>query len=264
MISFGEIVSQGKYMIDQNSTGILTGIGVVGTISTAILSARATFKAAEIIRKEELTLRMDPETPEHEAELTSKQKLAVIWPQYIVPIGVGSMTILAIIMANRLAAKEATALAAAYTLSERTFSEYKEKVVQRLGENKELAIRDEMAQDRVRKEPPSSQGIAIVDNGDVLFMDGFSGRYFRSTMQKVQQAENAINHKLINHDYASLSEFYEYIGLEPTDMSDLVGWTVNTLLEIKFHATITEDQKPCMVLSFQNPPFTDYGKPLYS
>ena len=42
-------VSKLKYLLNENSTTILTAVGVVGTVGTAYLTGRATFKAAEII-----------------------------------------------------------------------------------------------------------------------------------------------------------------------------------------------------------------------
>ena len=44
-------VSKLKYLLNENSTTILTAAGVVGTVGTAVLTGRATFKAAELIRE---------------------------------------------------------------------------------------------------------------------------------------------------------------------------------------------------------------------
>jgi hypothetical protein len=266
VISFGDLLSRTSYLMNQNSTGILTGIGVVGTISTAILTGRASFKAAEILQDKKFTVTTaDPDAPPEidVVEPSFREKLEQVWPQFIPPVGVGSVTIFCIIMANRLASKEAAAMAAAYSLSEQAFTQYKEKVVDRLGEGKERGIRDELAQDKLNEKPVNSREVIITGNGEVLCMDGLSGRYFESTMETIKQAENTINHELINHDYCSLSRFYEEIGLPPTDMSDLVGWTVNTRLELQFSTGMSSDKRPCIVISFLNPPFSDYGKRQY-
>jgi Family of unknown function (DUF6353) len=267
MISLGDLIKRTTYIIDQNSTGILTGIGVVGTVSTAVLTGRASFKAAGMIEKEHFNRlgkgveRLNNDEPSGDVdELTAKEKLELVWPQFIPPVGVGTITIFSIVMANRLASKEAAALAAAYSLSERAFTEYKEKVVEKLGEGKEQSVRDEIAQGRLNDQPVNTSEVIITGNGDVLCMDALSGRYFESTMESIRQAENKINHELITRDYTSLSHFYEEIGLSPTAMSDNVGWNVNTLLELQFTTGMSTDGRPCIVVNFRNMPIADYGR----
>ena len=117
-------------LIEQNSTGILTGVGVAGTISTAVLTARASFKAAEVLRE-------DKERVLPEIDLETRYKIKRVWKLYVPPVAVGIITISSIILANRVAGKQAAALAAAYSVSERALSEYREKVIEKIGESKE-------------------------------------------------------------------------------------------------------------------------------
>jgi hypothetical protein len=270
MISLGDLFSRTTSLVDQNSTGILTGIGVAGTITTALLAVKGTFRAAEIIERRRIDILGEMEVgPTDDDPLSdflgipTEEKLKLIWKEYLPAIGMGSLTILSIIMANRIASKEVAALTAAYSLSDRAFQEYKTKVVEKLGEGKERDIRDQIAQDRVTNNPPLTNEIVITGNGEHLCMDGLSGRYFTSTMETIRQAQNKLNYRLINHDYASLSEFYDYLGLPPTTMSDNVGWNVNTILEIDFSTALTKDGRPCIVMNFQINPFTEYAKPMY-
>lgn len=254
-----DLVDRSVKLMSQNSTGLLTGIGVVGTISTAILTGRATFKAAELIREEEQKRSEDPNIHEADRALLFKEKVELVWPQYITPVGVGSVTIFSIIMANRLASKEAAALAAMYTLSERAFSEYKEKVVERIGENKERGFRDEIAQDRMNANPVVAKEVIITGNGDVLFLDLLSGRYFESTIEKVRQAENAVNFEIVNSMSSTLSYFYDLLGLPANQMSDIMGWNINNRLDVKFSAQMSSDNRPCIAIDFTYPIY-DYDK----
>lgn len=264
-MSLNSLIKRAISLADQNSTGLLTGVGVVGTISTAVLTGKASFKAAYRIEQEkgrrfaEAAQGTDLSKDEikETLDLSFRDKFEVVWTEYIPAVGVGSVTVFSIIMANRLASKEAAALAAAYTLSERAFSEYKEKVVEKLGEGKEKTFRDEISQDRLNNNPVKE--VIITNNGDMLFMDLLSGRYFESTREKVQQAENAVNYEIVNNMSATLSTFYDNLGLPPNQMSDIMGWNINNRLEVRFSTGMSTDGRPCITIDFTYPIY-DFDK----
>lgn len=247
-----------KFLVNENSTTLLTGVGVVGTVATAVLTGRASFKAAKIIAEEESTLvKEDINSPDKFLSKTEKTKL--VWPQYIPPVAMGAVTVTSIVMAHRISSKKIAGLVVASTISERAFQEYKEKVVEKLGGNKETAIRDEIAQDGVKKNPPSNQ-VVIAGSGDVLCYEPLTGRYFNSTIESIKRAENKVNYEIIHYDYCSLSFFFEEIGLRPTDYSDMVGWNVNNRMEVSFTTAMAEDDsRPCLVIGFTKMPSMDYA-----
>ena len=89
-------------------------------------------------------------------------------------------------------------------------------------------------------------------------MDGFSGRYFTSTMERIRKAQNDLNYKLLNEVYASLNDLYEYLDLAPIGAGDELGWTTNHQLDLSFSSTLTEDGHPCLVINFRNEPMANY------
>jgi hypothetical protein len=246
-----------RHLAHENKSVLLTAVGVVGTVSTAVLTGRASFKAAEVIREEQRDLRDPSDIALPDFDL--KTKINLVWTLYIPPVGVGALTIAAIVFANRIDAQKAAALAAAYGVSERTLQEYREKVLEKLGEKKEQAIRDEIAQDRVNRDPVENKQVIIAGSGEVLCYDNISGRYFQSSVEEIKTAENKVNWELLHHNQASLSFFYEQIGLPPTRHSDEVGWNSNNLLEVMFNTTMSSDKRPCITLDFVVGPTTDYG-----
>jgi hypothetical protein len=256
-VDIGNTFNNARRLAQENKTSLLTAVGVVGTVSTAVMTGRASFKAAQIIEQETNGLVIDLDNPE--AEFVTQEKIKLVWTLYIPPVGVGALTIAAIVMAHRIDAKQAAALATAYGVSERAFSEYKEKVVEKLGEKKEQAIRDEIAQDRVKNDPVQDKQVIIAGNGDVLCYDNISGRYFQSSVESIRKAENTVNYEIIHFNHASLSKFYEEIGLPPTRHSDEVGWNSNNLLEIVFSTTMSTDDRPCIVMDFQVGPIQEYA-----
>lgn len=232
-----------KLTID-NSPAILTTVGVVGTLATAILTGKATFKAAEILAEENSA---DP-----------KDKVRLVWKEYVPAAGVGVITVVSIVGANRIGSRRAAAIATAYAVSEKAFSEYKNKVLDKVGENKEREIRAEVAQDRVNRTPGSRE--VIISGTDVLCYETFTGRYFQSDMETLRKAQNDINAKILNDTYASLTEFYDRIGLESTTYSEEVGWNVDNLMELHFSTIMSEDNRPCICIDYTVMPVRKYYK----
>lgn len=252
-MTLSSIASRATKLITDNSPAILTAIGVTGTVTTAYLAGKASFKAAEIIADAE-----NESYGINNRPLEPKEKVELVWRLYIPSIGVGISTVMCIIGANRIGTRRAAAMAAAYTLSEKALDEYKEKVVETIGKNKEQRIRDEIAQDRVNSNPPSSSGVIVTSGGDVLCYDMFSARYFQSSMETLKKAQNDLNYKILNDFYASLTDFYDLIGLSRTGLSDDLGWNSDKLLELRFSTIMSEDQRPCIAIDFNVSPVRDY------
>lgn len=243
--------NKSKIFVSENSPSILTAVGVTGTVTTAYLTGSASFKAAERIRLEE---------ERQQYALDRGDRIKMVAPLYIPAVGVGVVTIAAIILANRLGTKKAAALAAAYGISERAFTEYKEKVIERIGTQKEQAIREEIAQDKLDANPVATKEVIMTGGGEVLCYDSLTGRYFQSTVETIRQAANAVNYDILHHMFASLSSFYEKIGLSPTAYSDDVGWNTDHLLELQFSTGLATDGRPCLVLDFLVGPKQDYSR----
>lgn len=255
-----------KFLVNDNSTTILTGVGVAGTVVTAVLTGRASFKAAEIIENGEKAKLLDVESSvdiqrelENLRPFSKTEKFKLVWPQYIPPVAIGAVTVTSIVMAHHISSKKIAAIAVASTISERALQEYKTKVVEKLGERKETEIQEEIAQDNVTKNPPSNQ-VIITGSGDVLCFEPLTGRYFNSTIESIKRAENKVNYEILHYDYCSLSVFFEEIGLAPTGYSDLVGWNVNNRMEVGFTTTMSEDNRPCLVIEFKKIPSMEYDK----
>jgi hypothetical protein len=242
-----------KFTID-NSPAILTAIGITGTLTTAYLTGKASFKAAHIIDEERLA------SKEVLFEPDLKSKIKLVWPEYIPAAVSGALTVSAIFGANRVSTRRATAMATAYSLSERAFTEYKDKVVEKFGEKKHQQVKDEVAQEQVNRNPVDEATVIMTNEGEVLCYDRFIGRYFKSSMEALKKAVNEINYTILHQDYASLSDFYQELGLEPTGISDEVGWTTDQLLELDISTVLSKDYKPCIAIDFNHRPIRNYDQ----
>lgn len=251
-------------VVSDNATGILTTGGAVGVVVTAVLVGRASFKAAEIIYNREaephVHLGSDGEIVE-EPPISTVDKIKMVWPQYVPAVVTGAASIVAIVMANRLNAQRVAALAAAYSLSENRLKDYQAKVAEKLTGPKNQAIYDELAQEKVNATPPSRE-VMILGGRDVLCFDMFTGRYFNSTMEDIKKAELTANSEMFNHQYVSLSFFYDELGLAPTSFSDDVGWNqvATGPVDLRFSTVMSPDDKPCIAVDFAVTPQPNYSQ----
>lgn len=244
-MTLGNIFNNLVKTVKSHSPEILTALGASGVVTTAYLSAKASFKAAELIEVEKQDRYYNKESD----LLTTKEKAVLVWKCYI-PTGlVGTATVVCIMGARQASANRTAAAVAAYSLTERAFSEYKEKVVEQIGKNKEQRVRDDIAQDKVTDSPPSKE-VVILGNGHVLCCDLYTHRYFRSNIETLRKAQNDINARLNNEVYVVLDEFYDLIGLPFTSHSGYVGWESDKLMELKFSTVMAEDGEPCLAYEF--------------
>jgi hypothetical protein len=253
----GAIVSRVQKAAADNTPTILTVIGVTGTVATAVLAAKGAFKADEILRRE-----AGGRISEGELQpLEVKEKVELTWQCFVPAVISGVATITCVVAANRVSSHRAEALASAYLISQKAAQEYKDKVLEKLGEKKEQEIRDEITQKHVSDNPPSMALVIAADK--VLCLDTHSGRYFISDMETIRKAVNDINYQILNNDYASLTDFWDLLGLQKTSESDEVGWNTDKGFEVEYSGAITSDGKPCIAIEFRTLPLRGFYKQKY-
>jgi hypothetical protein len=237
--------------VSDSSPTILTGIAVTGTATTAYLAAKAGYRAALRIRDEE-----DRGGTAGDWKQRLRERARLTWTLYIPPAMAGAATIICIVGSNRISSTRAAAAAGAYNLLHTGFQEYKDKVAEVIGENKENRIRDDIATDRMQSDPVSSKEVIITYNGDVLCYDTYTGRYFQSSMNAIKKAENDINYQIIHDVYASLNDFYRKLGIHQVEAGDDLGW--DDKIELKITSVVSEDDRPCLAIAFRKDPKRDY------
>jgi hypothetical protein len=266
MSAISDVQRKVQEFASENATTLLTAGGVVGVVGTAVLAGRAGYKYAKIVDAIELERIM--QIPEEErgdierenARLTKLEKAQAVGIHFVPPVVTGGATIAAIILSHRMSAQKAAALAAAYGLSRQQLEEYKEKVSEKLTGPKRETVEAELAQERANQSPGAGS-IVIVEGGDVLCFDQPTGRYFKSTMEKIRSAVNSTNeHILQGREYASANFFYEELGLDNCTWGDEVGFNVHNLVELTISAIVSpaDRQTPCIAIDFKRLPTEDY------
>lgn len=236
--------------ITKNSPTIFTGLGVAGLVTTTVMAVKATPKALQLIEdaKEQNELFDDP-------ELTPMEIVKLTWKCYIPAMAMGGLTIGFIIGANSINLRRNAALASVYSLSETALKEYQSKVVETIGKTKEQKIKDDIAKDKIHKNPVRDSEVVITGNGSTLCYEAVSGRYFRSDIEKIRQSFNDLGRQMLSDAYISLNDVYYELNLSSTKMGDYVGWHVDDgLVEPRFSSQLTENGEPCLVLDYNIDP----------
>lgn len=244
------ILRAAERFVTDNSPGILTGFAVAGTVTTAVLTGKATYSATMEIEGQR--------DSDHPHEFSNKEIAHMVWREFIPPAIAGVATITCIIAANHIGTRRTAAIAAAFKLSEQLTEEYKERVVKTLGVQKEEKLRSELAGERMAR--TGGVETIIISGPESVFYDDLSGRFFKNEMEKIRKAVNDINHQVNNSYYASLSDFYDLIGLDRTTFSDGVGWNTDKLLDVQFAATMLSDGRPAISMSYTTAPIHGYDR----
>lgn len=264
-LNLSNIVESTKKNTKRYSPQILTGIGIAGMITSGVMAVKATPTALKLIEAEKDRIQDEIAQKEGVVEpvvLTKMDTVKATWKCYIPSAVVASMSILCLIGASSVSAKRMTALATAYKLSEAAVTEYKDAVIETIGEKKEKEVRDKVAEKQVVENKVSEGQIVITEKGGTLCYDSLSGRYFKSDIDKIKKAENAINYEMLNSDYASLNSLYSELGLRHIDIGDDLGWNISTdgKLEIDFSAQLADDETPCIVLDYLPAPTYNFDR----
>lgn len=248
-MSVGNAAKSAGLYLSKHSPKILTGLSVVGVVTTTVMAVKATPGVIDTLRAEAADL---------ERELTPKEIVALSWKSYIPATSMGMATIACVLGANAVNTKRNAVIASAYSLTQNAFQEYKHQVIETFGESEAKKVNENLAKKRINDDPPTTETIIIAGAGDSLFRDSLSSRYFTTNIESVRKAINDINYQINSEGYASLNEFYNLIGLEETALGEELGWRSDNQLEVDFYPVMATDGRPCIELQYPKSPNREY------
>lgn len=201
----------GQYLkTNKNSLSVGFGIGgmLVGSAWLAIGAIRANKKLEQ-------------------PNLTKKDKAKIIAKEIAAPVAMEVIGAGMVITGFHSEHKGSAALATAYAISESALTEYKNKVVETVGERKEKEIRESIAQDKVDKLDISKTPVFATGNGNSVVYDIRTGIVFYSNEDAIKDAVFAINEKMLDEGYASINDLYREFNAPTPVNNEMFGFNIN-------------------------------------
>lgn len=256
MKSVNGVASKAVMKLKKHSPEILVVAGIAGTVVSAVLACKATTKVAEILDETKGTLDTIHEGMETGAingqEYTNedgKKNTVVVYAQtgmklaklYGPAIILGTLSITSILASNNILRKRNVALGAAYAAIDKSFKEYRGRVIERFGEQVDTELKygikakkfEEIEVDpETGKEKKVKKTVMVADpnlqSDYAVYFDSKSRNYetnpdYNRMFLKAQQA--FANDKLQTRGHLFLNEVLDDLDLPRTPAGQIVGWT---------------------------------------
>lgn len=199
-----------KKLSFKNQSLILSGITTIGIIATGISVAKATQQATVSLEKLERLYGEEVES------IPTFEKLKTIAPCYSWSALIMAGTICSVWGNYQNSVKVNSALVSAYSMIDKAYSEYRNKNIELNGEKNDTEIMAAVAFGR--------EDDIIMFEGDELFYDEYSGRFFKSTTPEVTNAFQTANELFIEDGFLELNELYSLLGIDDVEYGNYVGW----------------------------------------
>lgn len=254
------VVNTAGIKVKKYSPEILIVAGIVGTVASAVMACRATTKLSTVLEEHKDnvdSVHKCTESEELKSEYSqedAKRDLTIIYAQtgvklvklYAPAIALGALSLASIIASNDILRKRNVALAAAYATVDKSFKEYRNRVVDRFGDqvDKELKydIKAKKFEETVKdpetgkeKKVKSTVNIVGDGNGYMRFFDEKCKGYEKDTQYNLcmlrgqQQYANDLLHA---RGHVFLNDVYDMLGMERTKEGQIVGWVYDKNNEV--------------------------------
>lgn len=248
-----------KFGLKKHSPEILVGVGVVGVVASGVLACKATLKVNAIAEETKTNLNKIKEAGEkgvteagetyteedvkNETKIVYIQTGAKLAKLYALPVGLGVVSIAAILGGHNILRKRNIALAASYTALFNDYKGYRSRVVERFGEKldkelkynlktatvEETVVNEDGTEQKVKKEVQVMNEPTKLENYSPFarfFDDGCTGwdpnpEY---SLMFLNQQQNWANDKLKRQGYLFINDVYEMLGIPKTREGQVHGW----------------------------------------
>lgn len=245
------------FKLKKHSPEILVIAGVIGTVTSAVMACKATLKVKDVIDETKETIEdihyctgkglKTADGEEYTQEIANKE-LTIVYVQtgwkfaklYGPAVLLGIASIGCMVGSNKILRKRNIALGAAFTAMDKSFKEYRGRVIEKFGKDLDRELRfntkaeqiEETVVDENGKEYTVTKTVEIVDPNvthsiySVVFCEGNTGWTKNAELNKVflLQQQNYANDKLRLNGLLTLNEVYDMIGAPRTAYGQLAGW----------------------------------------
>lgn len=247
-----------KNGVQKHSPEILAGVGVVGTVASAVMACKATLKLNDVLDECKETrdkIKEVAENPRYEKEYSpedAKKDLTVNYAQTAIKVAklyapaviLGSASLGCLLASNDILRKRNAALSAAYMTVDKSFKEYRNRVAERFGDEVEKEIRYGIKAEQIGEVVVNEDGTEtlVFKEGEgktmnpnlysdyAKFFDEFNPNWQNDpeyNLMFLKSQQQYANDLLKARGRLFLNEVYDMLGIERTKAGQVVGWTYN-------------------------------------
>jgi hypothetical protein len=191
-------------LIRKDKQFLLNFTAVLGVGLTMVSTIRDTTKACKLVTE----------------DMTLKEKIKKTWKCYIPSGVIATSTMLCIIYSDKVSMNEKIALINTLTTIQGNYRDLRTAV----DETCDPKTKEEILKRTVKNKVPRE--LYIERTEEKIFYEEYSGKHFTSTIDNVLKAEYMFNKQLSIVGYASLNEFYDFLGVSKTTEGEYLGWSV--------------------------------------
>lgn len=244
-------------ILKKNSPKILMGVGIAGSVVSTVLACKATLKVKDILDEkneivEQIHNCVEDETVDYNEE-DKKKDLTILYAQtgvklaklYLPSIALGALSIASIISGYKILNKRNVALAAAYTVVDKGFKNYRKNVVERFGEEVDRELRHNIKAKQIEEKYIDKDGNEKTRKKKVYEIsedkkpgEGISeyAKFFDEwntdehskdpeyNLMFLRKQQDYANEVLKHQGYLFLNEVYDMLGIPRTQAGQVVGW----------------------------------------
>ena len=252
--------------LKKHSPEILIVAGVIGTIASTVMACKATTKLGEIMDNAKDDIEAVHEAVEHPEDLPQKytaedgkNDLTIVYTQtalrvvklYLPAVALGALSLTAIIKSHDILKKRNVALAAAYTAADKGFKEYRNRVVERFGNDVDKELRYNVKAKEFERKVVNDDGTeeTVVETVNVASIDEVSdfAKYFNrdcagwsdnaeKNLFFLKRQQDFANEMLEANGYLFLNDVYDMLGIPRSKAGQVVGWVYdkNVVAKVDF------------------------------
>ena len=249
-----KVVGRSGLVLKKFSPEILIGVGIIGVVAGTVLACKATLKVDTVIDKAQSDLKKIKETHENPktenySEVDYQKDLVTVYVQtgvkiaklYAPAVMLGVASVSCLLGAHGIMKQRNIALVAAYRAIDGGFKDYRRRVVDELGQDKDYQFKTGIRQETVTEIEKDEHGKSIKVKKTVEKLDpneySTYARFFDEAslnwsktpeynkyFLKCQQ--NYANDLLKSRGHIFLNEVYDMIGVPRSQAGAVVGWVL--------------------------------------
>lgn len=265
---FGKVI----FEVNKKSPEILIGVGIAGVVTSTVLACNATLKLngrlatmqdelglanelKDAVGDEGRIIGINKETGEEQEVVYTESQYRkdlfaiysknsmIILKDYAPALIIGTLSIAALVGSHKILKGRNVALASAYKALDVAYGEYRSRVREEFGEEKEKDIYlnfkdekqsikevDEETGKEVSKKVKVKTSNGTTHSPYARFFDEFSAQWQHNPQYNLfflRAQQQMFNDLLLSRGHVFLNEVYDALGIERTEAGNVVGWVLN-------------------------------------